>query len=68
MKVCTRKLKPIDYAADFGLIPAKYAVKKIYRAGDPEIINTIIETFGINRSLNDIPKVVQAYDLFVDET
>ncbi|KAM3137169.1 hypothetical protein pb186bvf_010715 [Paramecium bursaria] len=44
-----------------------YAVKKIYRTEDPELVNTIVKTFEINRSLNDIPNVIRAYDLFIDE-
>jgi len=42
-----------------------YAVK-IFRTGDPEIINTIRQTFQINRSLNDLNCVVKALDLFIN--
>ncbi|CAD8079829.1 unnamed protein product [Paramecium sonneborni] len=42
-----------------------YAVK-IFRTGDTEIINTIRETFQINRSLNDLNCVVKALDLFIN--
>ncbi|CAD8175532.1 unnamed protein product [Paramecium octaurelia] len=42
-----------------------YAVK-IFRTGDTEIINTIRETFHINRALNDLKCVVKALDLFIN--
>ncbi|CAK76664.1 unnamed protein product (macronuclear) [Paramecium tetraurelia] len=42
-----------------------YAVK-IFRTGDTEIINTIRETFHINRTLNDLNCVVKALDLFIN--
>ncbi|CAD8064043.1 unnamed protein product [Paramecium primaurelia] len=42
-----------------------YAVK-IFRTGDTEIINTIRETFHINRALNDLNCVVKALDLFIN--
>ncbi|CAK80754.1 unnamed protein product (macronuclear) [Paramecium tetraurelia] len=42
-----------------------YAVK-IFRTGDTEIINTIRETFHINRALNDLKCVVRALDLFIN--
>ncbi|CAD8091083.1 unnamed protein product [Paramecium sonneborni] len=42
-----------------------YAVK-IFRTGDTEIINTIRETFQINRALNDLNCVVKALDLFIN--
>ncbi|CAD8154267.1 unnamed protein product [Paramecium octaurelia] len=42
-----------------------YAVK-IFRTGDTEIINTIRETFHLNRTLNDLNCVVKALDLFIN--
>lgn len=43
-----------------------YAVKT-YRTDEPEIVNTIIKTFNIQRSLHDLSQVCRVYDLFIDE-
>ncbi|CAD8164277.1 unnamed protein product [Paramecium octaurelia] len=42
-----------------------YAVK-VFRTGDTEVINTIRETFHLNRGLNDLNFVVKAHDLFIN--
>ncbi|CAD8079675.1 unnamed protein product [Paramecium primaurelia] len=44
-----------------------YAVKKLSCQNDPELIRTIIQTFNINRTLNDNPKIIKSYDLYIDE-
>ncbi|CAK88397.1 unnamed protein product (macronuclear) [Paramecium tetraurelia] len=43
-----------------------YAVK-CFRTDDPEIVNTIIQTFNLQRLLQDVPRICRAYDLFIDE-
>ncbi|CAD8097715.1 unnamed protein product [Paramecium sonneborni] len=43
-----------------------YAVK-CFRTDDPEIVNTIIHTFNLQRQLQDIPQVCRTYDLFIDQ-
>ncbi|CAD8156995.1 unnamed protein product [Paramecium octaurelia] len=43
-----------------------YAVK-CFRTDDPEIVNTIIQTFNLQRQLLDIPQVCRTYDLFIDQ-
>jgi serine/threonine protein kinase len=43
----------------------EYAVK-IFRSGDPEIINTIKKTFQNNLKLQH-ENICQAYELFIDE-
>jgi hypothetical protein len=40
---------------------------KIFRTGDPEIINTIKVTFNNNRLLHESRHVVKAYDLYINE-
>ncbi|CAD8077263.1 unnamed protein product [Paramecium sonneborni] len=42
-----------------------YAVK-VFRTGDTEVINTIRETFHLNRGLNDLNCVIKALDLFIN--
>ncbi|CAK69585.1 unnamed protein product (macronuclear) [Paramecium tetraurelia] len=44
-----------------------YAVKKLSCKNDPELIRTIIQTFNINRTLNNHPKIIRSYDLYIDE-
>ncbi|CAD8056041.1 unnamed protein product [Paramecium sonneborni] len=43
-----------------------YAVK-CFRTDDPEIVNTIIQTFNLQRQLQDVPRICKAYDLFIDQ-
>lgn len=38
----------------------------MFRTGDTEVINTIRETFHLNRGLNDLNCVVKALDLFIN--
>jgi calcium-dependent protein kinase len=57
VKICYKKSNS-SQLLNFGHIPTKYAVKIIPNADDPELINTIIRTFNINRSLNCIPSVI----------
>ncbi|CAD8104281.1 unnamed protein product [Paramecium sonneborni] len=66
VKVCYKKTQSIQLM-NFGHIPTKYAVKIILNADDPELINTITQTFIINRELNSLPQIIQVYDLFIDE-
>ncbi|CAK89255.1 unnamed protein product (macronuclear) [Paramecium tetraurelia] len=40
---------------------------KCFRTDDPEIVNTIIQTFNLQRQLHDIPYVCRTYDLFIDQ-
>ncbi|CAD8090436.1 unnamed protein product [Paramecium primaurelia] len=66
VKVCYKKTQS-NQLFNFGHIPTKYAVKIIPNADDPELINTITQTFIINRELNTLPQIIQVFDLFIDE-
>jgi serine/threonine protein kinase len=45
--------------------PQRFAVK-LCRSGDPEIVNTSIETFK-NQMILDHPYIVRALELYIDE-
>jgi calcium-dependent protein kinase len=45
----------------------KECAVKIFRTGDPEIVNMIKVTFSNNRLLHDSKHVIKAHDLYINE-
>lgn len=68
MKRCTKRVDLENGLSPSMRIPkGKECAVKIFRTGDPEIINTIKITFNNNRLLHDSKHVIKAYDLYIDE-